>query len=96
MPLGEDGLIDFRALAVNLSETVVNHAMELEADELLSEVNRRNGYRERLRTARGRAQRRAGPSGISPRTLDQTAHQQRAGTRQPDHPDRARVRGMSI
>ena len=54
MPLGEDGLIDFRALAVNLIETVVNHAMELEADELLGEGNRRNGYRERrLRTVIG-------------------------------------------
>ena len=54
MPLGEDGLIDFRALAVNLIETVVNHAMELEADELLGEANRRNGYRERrLRTVIG-------------------------------------------
>ncbi|PKU88173.1 transposase [Bifidobacterium pseudolongum subsp. globosum] len=54
MPLGEDGLIDFRALAVGLIETVVNHAMELEADELLGEGNRRNGYRERrLRTVIG-------------------------------------------
>lgn len=54
MPLGEDGLIDFRALAVNLIETVVNHAMELEGDELLGEGNRRNGYRERrLRTVIG-------------------------------------------
>ena len=31
MPLGEDGLIDFRALAVGLIETVADHAMELEA-----------------------------------------------------------------
>lgn len=54
MPLGEDGLIDFRALAVGLIETVADHAMELEADELLSEGNRRNGYRERrLRTVIG-------------------------------------------
>lgn len=54
MPLGEDGLIDFRALAVNLIETVADHAMELEADELLGEGNRRNGYRERrLRTVIG-------------------------------------------
>ncbi|MBF5067731.1 IS256 family transposase, partial [Salmonella enterica subsp. enterica serovar Istanbul] len=37
MPLGEDGLIDFRALAVGLIETVADHAMELEADELLGE-----------------------------------------------------------
>ena len=54
MPLGEDGLIDFRALAVGLIETVADHAMELEADELLGEGNRRNGYRERrLRTVIG-------------------------------------------
>lgn len=54
MPLGEDGLIDFRALAVGLIETVANHAMELETDELLGEGNRRNGYRERrLRTVIG-------------------------------------------
>lgn len=54
MPLGEDGLIDFRRLAVDLIETVVNHAMELEADELPGEGNRRNGYRERrLKTVIG-------------------------------------------
>lgn len=47
MPLGEDGLIDSRALAVKLIETVADHAMELEADELLGGGNRRNGYRER-------------------------------------------------
>lgn len=54
MPLGEDGLIDFRALAAGLIETVADHAMELEADELLGEGDRRNGYRERrLRTVIG-------------------------------------------
>lgn len=54
MPLGEDGLIDFCALAANLIETVVNHAMELEADELPGGGSRRNGYRERrLRTVIG-------------------------------------------
>lgn len=37
MPLGEDGLTDFRRLAVNPIETVVNHAMELESCELLGE-----------------------------------------------------------
>ncbi|RYQ02861.1 hypothetical protein [Bifidobacterium pseudolongum] len=47
MPLDEDGLIDFRALTVKLIETVADHAMELEADELLGGGNRGNGYRER-------------------------------------------------
>lgn len=54
MPLGDGGLIVFRRLAVNPIETVVNHAMELEDDELLGEGNRKNSYRERrLRTVIG-------------------------------------------
>ena len=47
MPMGPDGLIDFRALVVGLVEQCVNAAMDLAADELLGEGNRRNGYRER-------------------------------------------------
>ena len=54
MPIGPDGLIDFRALAVGLVEECVNAAMDLAADELLGEGNRRNGYRERrLKTVIG-------------------------------------------
>ena len=54
MPLGPDGLIDFRALAVGLVEQCVNAAMDAAADELLGEGNRRNGYRERrLKTVIG-------------------------------------------
>ena len=47
MPRTEEGLIDFRRLAVMLVELVVNAAMDMAADELLGEGNRRNGYRER-------------------------------------------------
>ena len=47
MPMLEDGTIDFRRLAVMLVEECVNAAMDMAADELLGEGNRRNGYRER-------------------------------------------------
>lgn len=47
MPTTDEGIVDFRRLAVRLVEQCVNAAMEMAVDELAGEGVRRNGYRER-------------------------------------------------
>lgn len=47
MPKDEDGYVDLRSLGLGLIEQAVNTAMQMQADELVGETNRRNGYRER-------------------------------------------------
>ena len=47
MPMREDGTIDLTELARMSLEDMVNQIMDIQADELCGEGNRRNGYRER-------------------------------------------------
>ena len=47
MPVREDGTIDLTELARMSLEDMVNQIMDIQADELVGEGNRRNGYRER-------------------------------------------------
>ena len=47
MPVREDGTIDLTELARMSLEDMVNQIMDIQADELCGEGNRRNGYRER-------------------------------------------------
>lgn len=47
MPVREDGSIDLTELARMSLEDMVNQIMDIQADELVGEGNRRNGYRER-------------------------------------------------
>ena len=55
VPRRQDGSIDLNELARGLLEDCLNAVMSEQADELLGEGNRRNGYRERsLNTCVGR------------------------------------------
>ena len=47
MPVRDDGTIDLTELARMSLEDMVNQIMDIQADELCGEGNRRNGYRER-------------------------------------------------
>jgi hypothetical protein len=47
LPFREDGTIDLVELGRRQIEAMVNRIMDLQADELCGEGNRRNGYRER-------------------------------------------------
>ena len=47
MPMRGDGTIDLTELARMSLEDMVNQIMDIQADELVGEGNRRNGYRER-------------------------------------------------
>lgn len=47
MPVRDDGTIDLTELARMALEDMVNRIMDIQADELCGEGNRRNGYRER-------------------------------------------------
>ncbi|MBQ9002123.1 MAG: IS256 family transposase [Eggerthellaceae bacterium] len=47
MPVRDDGTIDLTELARMSLEDMVNQIMDIQADELVGEGNRRNGYRER-------------------------------------------------
>lgn len=54
LPLREDGTVDLMELGGRQLEAAVNQIMDWQADELVGEGNRRNGYRERrLVTALG-------------------------------------------
>ena len=47
LPVAADGMLDLNGLARKLLEECLNTVMDEQADELLGEGNRRNGYRER-------------------------------------------------
>lgn len=47
LPVREDGTLDLTELARRALESILNQVMDAQADELVGEGNRRNGYRER-------------------------------------------------
>ncbi|WP_346674363.1 transposase [Enorma phocaeensis] len=47
LPIRDDGTLDLTELARRALESVLNQVMDAQADELLGDGNRRNGYRER-------------------------------------------------